>query len=79
MALIECDLDGRKYWGHGNIIAWTGPAYLAADDQAVYGAPWAGDTDYIWRFARSDKQMDTMLQLNATGPDGTNYVAQPKP
>lgn len=65
-ALIECDTDGRKYWGHGNIIAWTGPSYMAADGQSLYTAPSVGEGDYIWRFALADKKMDTMFQFSST-------------
>jgi hypothetical protein len=67
VALIECDLQGRKSWGHHNIIAWTGPSFMASDGKSLYTAPWTGGgTDYIWRFSLPDKRMDTMLQLNAT-------------
>ena len=27
VSLIECDLNGQKLWGHGNFLAWTGPAF----------------------------------------------------
>ncbi len=67
VALIECDLNGHKLWGHHNIIAWTGPAYMASDGKALYTSPnTANDTDYVWRFTLPDNKLDTMLQLNAT-------------
>ncbi len=66
VALIECDLDGRKRWGRGNIIAWTGPAYMASDAQYLYASPQAGETDYVWRFSLADHKMDTWLQLNSS-------------
>ncbi|HCE42150.1 MAG TPA: hypothetical protein DET40_01210 [Lentisphaeria bacterium] len=66
VALIECDLDGRKKWGHGNIIAWTGPAFMASDAKYLYTAPTTGATDYIWRFSLTDRKMDTWLQLNSS-------------
>ena len=73
VAVIECDLDGRKHWGYGNIIAWTGPAFLAADGTALYGMPQSkghsvlqGQTDYVWRFTQPDKKLDTPFQLSAT-------------
>jgi hypothetical protein len=66
VALIETDLTGKKLWGNHNIIAWTGPAYMTADDKALYTAPYATDTDYVWRFALPGKKMDTMIQVNAT-------------
>ena len=70
VSLIECDLEGRKYWGYGNVIAWTGPSFLASDGKAVYGAPitWgttAGD-DYIWKFGLPNKELETWLQVSST-------------
>lgn len=51
-ALIGCDLEGRKRWGRHNLMAWTGPSYLASDDEWVYaGAPVEG-SDRIWRLDR---------------------------
>lgn len=66
VSIIECDRDGRKSWGHHNIIAWTGPSYMAADDKALYCAPGTSDTDYIWRFSLPDKKLDTFMQLEST-------------
>lgn len=73
VAVIECDLDGRKLWGHHNIIAWTGPAFLASDGNAVYSMPQSlghpalkGQTDYVWRFALPDKKLDTPFELTGT-------------
>jgi hypothetical protein len=68
VALIECDLQGRKLWGHHNIAAWTGPSFLATDGHALYAAPWsdAGGTDSVWRFKLPEKQLDTVMQSGAT-------------
>jgi hypothetical protein len=66
VSVIECDTDGKKSWGYGNIIAWTGPAYMTSDGKALYTAPWAGGTDYVWRFSLPGKKLDTMLQIDAT-------------
>jgi hypothetical protein len=73
VALIECDLDGRKHWGHGNIIAWTGPAYLASDGKDLYAMPESrghfelqGQVDHVWRFSLPEKKLDTSFTLNAT-------------
>lgn len=66
VSLIECDTDGKKDWGYGNIIAWTGPAFMTSDSTALYTAPTTGGTDYVWRFTLPGKALDTMLQVNAT-------------
>ena len=85
-ALIECDLEGRKLWGHGNIIAWTGPAFLASDGNEVVCMPEGTPTDHVWRFSLPDKKLDTSFNLNATATrkrgvrglaarDGNLYIA----
>jgi hypothetical protein len=73
VAVIECDLDGRKHWGHHNIIAWTGPTYLASDGKDVYAMPESrghfelqGQLDYVWRFSLPEKKHDTPFELHAT-------------
>ncbi len=66
VSLIECDSTGKKDWGYGNIIAWTGPSFMTSDGAALYTAPWAGATDYVWRFTLPNKKLDTMLQIDAT-------------
>lgn len=68
VALIECDLDGRKLWGHHNLAAWTGPGILASDGKALYAAPWNWNngTDTVWRFTLPEKKLDTLLQINPT-------------
>ena len=66
VAVIECDLDGRKHWGHGNIIAWTGPAFLASDGTEVICMPEGTPTDHVWRFSLPNKKLDTSFNLNAT-------------
>jgi hypothetical protein len=66
VALIECDPQGRKLWGHHNMMAWTGPGMMAGDDQALYCVPWTSGHDYVWRFTLPDKKFDTLLDLGAT-------------
>ncbi len=73
VAVIECDLEGRKLWGHHNIIAWTGPALLASDGNAVYSMPQSlghyalkGQTDYVWRFTPPENKLDTPFELSGT-------------
>ena len=86
VAVIECDLEGRKHWGHGNIIAWTGPAFLASDGTEVVCMPEGTPTDHVWRFSLPDKKLDTSFNLDATATrkrgarglavrDGKLYIA----
>ncbi len=70
VSLIECDLTGRKDWGHGNFLAWTGPHYLAADDSYCYSGmapnyPEHGDT--VFRIGSKDKQVDRPIDLPGSG------------
>jgi len=73
VALIECDLEGRKHWGHHNIIAWTGPSYLASDGRELYAMPQSnghyalqGQLDYVWRFTLPEKKSASSIELHAT-------------
>ncbi|MBI2192568.1 MAG: hypothetical protein HYU36_11350 [Planctomycetes bacterium] len=72
VALIECDLRGRKLWGHHNLMPWVGPSILASDGQALYAAPWtsASGTDIVWRFTLPEKRLDTLLHA---GPTPTRF------
>jgi hypothetical protein len=70
-AVIECELDGRKLWGYGNIIAWTGPTFLASDGKDLYCMPdpkgdFVQGRDYVWRFSLPEKKLDTPFDLSAT-------------
>ena len=65
VALIECDLSGRKLWGHHNLAAWTGPSFLAADGQYLFAAA-PGGTDRVWRFELPGKKLDTFLEAAST-------------
>ncbi len=35
-ALIACDMNGRRLWGHGNFLAWTGPRFLTANENRAF-------------------------------------------
>ncbi|MCY3023753.1 MAG: hypothetical protein NTW87_32635 [Planctomycetota bacterium] len=65
VALIECDLAGRKLWGHHNLMAWTGPSLLACDGQSLFAAA-GGGTDRVWRFELPGKRLDTFLEAPST-------------
>ena len=63
VAFIECDLSGRKLWGHHNFAAWTGPQYLAADDRSVY---LAAPRDRVWAVDRSSHETRTVFEKAST-------------
>ncbi|MGD0088650.1 MAG: hypothetical protein ABSE73_01905 [Planctomycetota bacterium] len=65
VAVIECDLNGRKFWGHHNLMAWTGPFLMASDGQYMFAVAW-GDTDHVWRFELPGKKLDTFLEAPST-------------
>jgi len=65
VALIECDLSGRKLWGHHNLAAWTGPSLLACDGQYLFAAA-GGAVDRVWRFELPGKKLDTFLEAAPT-------------
>ncbi|MFW5857816.1 MAG: hypothetical protein ACOCX4_08060, partial [Planctomycetota bacterium] len=68
VALIECDLEGRKQWGHHNFTAWTGPSFLASDEEYVYvGAPGSKHTvESIWRVHLETKETEVFREINST-------------
>ncbi|MGD0093484.1 MAG: hypothetical protein ABSE73_26525, partial [Planctomycetota bacterium] len=65
VALIECDLNGRKLWGHHNLAAWTGPSLLACDGQSLFAVA-GGGVDHVWRFELPGKKLDTFLEAAST-------------
>ncbi|NQT21286.1 MAG: hypothetical protein HQ592_16380, partial [Planctomycetes bacterium] len=76
VSTIECDLTGRKLWGHHSYAAWTGPARLAADKTHFYVAnsAWgfAGTsnidptTDMIWAVDIATKKVTELARLRPT-------------
>lgn len=67
VGLIEVTLAGRKSWGTGNILAWTSPAKLASDGQAVYASAGFNDVyghgafkEYLWRVDPATKQIKVL-------------------
>lgn len=63
VALIECDLAGKKLWGRHNFIAWTGPTWLAVDGGTLYAA---APGDHIWSVDIGSKQSDTVLEVSSS-------------
>ena len=68
VSLIECDLAGRKLWGHANFAAWTGPSFLAGDAMNVYGgAPGNMFTpEVVWQVNNTSKTSRTFISVAST-------------
>ena len=68
VSFIECDLDGKKLWGHHSFAAWTGPRYLASDGKTVFvGSNVLNTTtDGIWGVDIESKEVRSVLQLTPT-------------
>lgn len=72
VAMIECDLTGRKLWGHHNFAAWTGPSFLAMDGKTIYAAApgWSGGrwrvNETVWAIDIATKQVTTVLEQTST-------------
>lgn len=68
VSFIECDLEGRKTWGHHSFAAWTGPKLLAADKKTVYvGAVVTGETgDTVWGVDLKTKQVRNVIAAKPT-------------
>jgi hypothetical protein len=68
VSFIECDLAGKKLWGHHSFAAWTGPRYLASDGKTVFvGAQVLGETpDTVWGVDIATKQVRTVVSVPPT-------------
>ena len=66
VAVIECDLEGHKSWGHGCPMPFVGMSFLASDGTAVYCMPTGTPADYVWRFTLPDKKFDRLFELRGT-------------
>ena len=86
VALIECDLEGRKQWGHSSFAAWTGCSMLASDGKTLFNTNTAGgfakagfdkSTDGIWAVDIKTKDIRTvaMLEPNAERKRGVQGFA----
>jgi hypothetical protein len=69
VSLIECDLDGRKQWGHHSFAAWTGPRFLAGDRETLFvGARMNNNTtDVVWSVDTQTKKVSSLLNLAPSG------------
>ncbi|MGI6495449.1 MAG: hypothetical protein ACOX5G_05070 [Kiritimatiellia bacterium] len=65
VAMIGCDLDGVKKWGHHNFMAWTGPGFLASDGRRVFAGAATG-TDRVWTTPVAGGGGTAFIQAGAT-------------
>ncbi len=72
VGLVECDLEGRKLWGHHEFAAWTGCRMLASDGQSLFNtstivgfamARLDKTTDGIWAVDLKTKEIRTVALL----------------
>lgn len=79
VSLIECDLAGRKTWGHHSFAAWTGPQFLAADANEVFvGANiLKRSNESVWAVDLQTKKVRNALSLlpSSTRPRGMKGLA----
>jgi len=76
VSTIECDLEGRKLWGHHSYAAWTGPEQMAADNENFYIASNARgimayetidpSTEIIWQVNIATKEVSELIRLQPT-------------
>jgi hypothetical protein len=68
VSLIECDLEGRKRWGHHSFAAWTGPRFLASDGKEVFaGAQILNTTtDAVWAVDLATRKVRQVFALTPT-------------
>ena len=86
VSLIECDLEGRKQWGHSSFAAWTGCSMLCSDGKTLFNTNTSGGfakagfdktTDAIWAVDLKTKEVRTvaMLEPNAERKRGVQGFA----
>jgi hypothetical protein len=77
VALIECDLEGRRQWGHHDFAAWTGPRWLAADGKTLFVGARMGTTDMVWTVDPATHKIAQLLKLEPSGLSkrGMQYLA----
>ncbi|MFM8468833.1 MAG: FlgD immunoglobulin-like domain containing protein, partial [Limisphaerales bacterium] len=75
VSLIECDLEGRKHWGHPSFEAFTGSWMLATDGKTVFNMANADNfartgmdkkTEAIWAVDIESKKVRTLAMLQPT-------------
>ena len=76
VSLIECDLEGKKLWGHHSFAAFTGVWFLATDAKSLFVAAqstnaagaWGIDpsSECIWAFDIASKELRDVARLMPT-------------
>ncbi len=66
VAMIGCDLEGAKKWGHHNFMAWTGPGFLASDGKRVFAGAATQGADMIWAVPLAGGGGAPFIQAGAT-------------
>ncbi len=76
VSLVECDLEGRKLWGHHSFEGFTGCDMLATDGQTLFNtmtatnfAAHAGidkSTDAVWAVDLKTRAVRTLAMLQPT-------------
>jgi len=76
VSLIECDLEGRKLWGHHSFEGFTGCEMLATDGRTLFNTMTATNfaaragidktTDAIWAVDLETRKVRTLAMLQPT-------------
>ncbi|MGE3406003.1 MAG: hypothetical protein AB7I37_04255 [Pirellulales bacterium] len=79
VSFIECDLEGRKTWGHHSFAAWTGPKLLASDGKTVFvGAQVLNESgDHVWGVDIKSREVRQVIEAkpSATRTRGLTGLA----
>jgi len=66
-AMIGCDMNGRRLWGHGNFLAWTGPSFLTANNKEAFAIlPQRDDSELIYTINNDDFSKELWLERKDT-------------
>ncbi len=76
VSLIECDLEGRKLWGHASFAGFTGVGMLASDGQTLFNMMSAANfaaaagmdksTEGLWAIDLKTRAVRTLATLQPT-------------
>lgn len=76
VSLIECDLEGRKLWGHASFAGFTGVGFLASDGKTLFnlmsasnfaaGAGIDKSSEGLWAIDLGTRAVKTLATLQPT-------------
>jgi hypothetical protein len=75
VSLVECDLEGRKLWGHASFAGFTGCWMLASDGKTVFNTMSATNfakagldkrTEAVWAVDLETRKVTTVAMLEPT-------------